>query len=611
MLPALMLAGTGKDGYWQQRADYTLEVRLDVTTNRMAGRQVVEYTNHSPDVLDKVYFHLYFNAFTPGSEMDIRSLTIADPDMRVQDRISKLGLAEMGYMAIRTLTQDGKPLDFETVGTILEVRLAKPLRPGKKTRLALSFDAQVPIQIRRNGRDNREGIRYSMAQAYPKLCMYDRMGWHANPYIGREFYGNWGDFDVRITLDKAYVVAATGELQNAKGIGHGYAPEPASKPDELTWRFLARNVHDFMWAADPDFIHGTHVCRNGVVLHTFYQPSDQYQANWEALPAIMEEALDYANAHYGRYPYPVYSFVQGGDGGMEYPMATLITGNRSLPSLVGVAVHEMMHSWYQGVLGFNESLYHWMDEGFTQYASEHITEYLKSKALLPGEPEPNPFAQFYEGYAWLVERDIEEPMGTHADFFNYNGAYSQAAYNKGALFLHQLQYVIGRPAFDRGMLAFYDKWKFRHPDDVDFIRVMEDASGLELDWYRELMTGTTKHVDYAVDSVFGDEEHTTIRLRRDGDFPMPVDIAVDFSDGRTKWYTIPLDIMRGHKTEPAPDGHPPHVLPDWVWVNPGYMMVIDASVSDISSVRIDPSARLADLWAAENTWPVPVKPAKE
>jgi aminopeptidase N len=252
-----------------------------------------------------------------------------------------------------------------------------------------------------------------------------------------------------------------------------------------------------------------------------------------------------------------------------------------------------------------------MDEGFTQYASEHITEYLKSKALIPGDPDPNPFAQFYEGYAWLVEKNIEEPMGTHADFFNYNGAYSQAAYNKGAVFLHQLQYVIGKPAFDRGMLAFFEKWKFRHPDDVDFMRVMEDVSGLELDWYLELMTSTIKQVDYAVDSVFGDDVHTTIRLRRDGDFPMPLDVAVDLADGRTRWYTIPLDIMRGYKAEPAPDGHPPHVLPDWMWVNPGYVMVIDAPVSEIRSVRIDPSTRLADLWTEENSWPVTVKETKE
>ena len=398
-------------------------------------------------------------------------------------------------------------------------------------------------------------------------------------------------------------MAASGELQNAKAIGHGYAPAPARRPAELTWHFIARKVHDFMWAADPDYVHGVHPCANGVVLHTFYQPDERYQASWEQLPGIMEAALDFANAHYGPYPYPVYSFVQGGDGGMEYPMATLITGHRNLASLVGVSIHEMMHSWYQGVLGFNESHYYWMDEGFTQYTSEIITEHLKSLHLLPGHPDPDPIAQFYSGYANLVSLGLEEPMSTHADHFDFNTTYSLAAYTKGAVFLQVLQYVIGRDAFDRGMLAFYQRWKFRHPDDVAFIRVMEDESGLELDWFREYMVNSIKTVDYAIDSIFADGDRTVIRLRRDGGFPMPLDLEVKRSDGRSQWFNVPLDLMRGYKREIAPDGRAMTTAPDWVWVAPTYDLVVDTPLDRIRQVEIDPSGRMADLDNSDNRWP--------
>jgi len=321
------------------------------------------------------------------------------------------------------------------------------------------------------------------------------------------------------------------------------------------------------------------------------------------LPAIMEEALVYANTHFGQYPYPVYSFIQGGDGGMEYPMATLITGHRNLVSLVGVSIHEMMHSWYQMVLGFNVSLYAWMDEGFTQYTSELITEHLKEQGMIPGDPDPNPFTGFYRGYENLTRKGIEEPLSTHADHYDFNQSYGIAAYIKGAVFLHQLQYVIGRPAFEVGMRAFYDRWQFRHPDDVAFIRVMEQVAGLELDWYREYMVNSVKTVDYAVDTLEQTDTGVLIRLSRQGGMPMPVDVAIELNDGSKLYYTIPLDLMRGHKSEVAPNGTPWLPAPDWHWVNPYYGLSLDTPIGSIRSIEIDPTDRLADFGPENNTWP--------
>ena len=246
-------------GYWQQHVDYKMDIDMDVNTYQYKGKQKLVYTNNSPDVLNKVFYHLYFNAFQPGSEMDVRSLTIADPDGRVKDRISKLKPNEIGYIKVNSLKQNGVTLIHETVGTVLEVELAKPITPGESVTFDMVFDGQVPVQIRRSGRNNKEGVALSMAQWYPKLAEYDFEGWHADPYIGREFHGVWGNFDVKLTIDKNYIIGGTGYLQNPNEIGYGYETGTINRPnsDKLTWHFVAPKVHDFTWAADPDYSHDT------------------------------------------------------------------------------------------------------------------------------------------------------------------------------------------------------------------------------------------------------------------------------------------------------------------------------------------------------------------
>ena len=258
------VAAQTRPGYWQQHVDYTMEVALNVKRFQYTGTQRLVYTNNSPDTLQRAYYHLYFNAFQPGSEMDIRVQHIPDPDPRIMiegtSRIATLSKSEMGYLHAQSLTQDGQEVAFTEEGTILVVDLAHPLHPGEKTVLEMSFKGQVPLQIRRAGRNNEEGVALSMSQWYPKLAEYDAEGWHANPYIGREFHGVWGNFDVKLTLDKDYTVAGSGYLQNPQEVGHGYqAPGTRVKTrgKTLTWHFKAPRVHDFMWAADPNYLHDT------------------------------------------------------------------------------------------------------------------------------------------------------------------------------------------------------------------------------------------------------------------------------------------------------------------------------------------------------------------
>jgi hypothetical protein len=591
---------------WQQRVQYKMNIDFDDKKHQFNGNQIIKYTNNSPDTLDRIFYHLYFNAFQPGSMMDVRSRTISDPDPRVGDRIFNLKPDEIGYHKISSLSQDGIPLNFEMVETILEVKLAKPILPGKTTTLDMSFSSQVPIQIRRSGRNNAEGIDYSMAQWYPKLCEYDYQGWHANPYVGREFYGIWGDFDVTLNIDAKYMVGGTGYLQNPEQIGKGYTQNnvipKSDKNGKLSWHFIAPNVHDFLWAADPDYTHTSLKRPDGLTLHFYYQPNEKTKDNWEALPAIMDKAFDYINTNFGQYDYKQYSFIQGGDGGMEYPMATLITGERNIGSLAGVAVHELMHSWYQMMLATNESLYAWMDEGFTSYASSRVMQHLiENKILMPGRVAANPQAGNYAGYFNLAKSGFEEPLSTHADHFQTNRAYGLAAYSKGSVFLAQLEYVLGKPVFDQALLKYFYTWKGKHPNVNDFIRVFEKSSLLELDWYKEYFYHTTLTVDYAINNVSTKENNTLVTLERKGKVPMPIDVIVTKKDGSKIGYTIPLQIMRGAKGADL-SGFNWIVSPDWAWTNPQYSLNLPINLDDILNIEIDPSERMADIDRQNNVW---------
>lgn len=594
----ITLISFAQSGYWQQEVDYKMDINFDVKTHRFTGDQTLVYTNNSPDTLYRAFWHLYFNAFQPNSMMDVRNLTIKDPSSKIGTKISELKLEEMGYHNINSLTQDGENLHHKVAGTVLEVDLNKPLLPGTSTTFTMTFDAQVPIQIRRSGRHNSEGVDYSMAQWFPKLAEYDETGWHLHPYIGREFYAPWGRYAVNITLDKQFMIGATGVLQNPNEIGKGYEDEGVkvkkTKGETLTWKFTADNVHDFVWAADPDYTHTTRIMEDGLVLHFFFIDSKDTK-NWEVLPEMTEKAFNYIEKNFGEYPFPQYSVIQGGDGGMEYPMATLITGHRNLKSLVGVTVHEVIHSWYQGLLATNESYFAWMDEGFTTYATAETMA-----TLFINDNNPQTQAGNYNGYiggASYVGDDFkEEPLSTHADHFLSNKSYGFAAYTKGAVVLGQLRYIIGMEYFASGLRRYFNQWKFKHPSMNDFVRVMEKESGLELDWYFEYMVNTTHTIDYSVDGISEENGKTIIKLKKNEVMPMPIDLTITKIDDTKVRYYIPLVIMRGEKPTDAT------LLPDWAWTHPEYEIELGISMADIQKIEIDEAGLMADVYRANNVW---------
>ena len=590
--------------YWQQHVDYVMEVDMNVENYQYTGTQKLVYTNNSPDELSRVYYHLYFNAFQPGSEMDVRLQNIADPDGRMiteakTSRIATLSEGEMGYLHVVSLKQDGNDVTFNEEGTVLVVELTKPILTGEKVVFDMEFKGQVPQQIRRSGRNNSEDVALSMTQWYPKLAEYDFEGWHADPYIAREFHGVWGDFDVKLTLDKKYVVGGTGYLQNAQEIGHGYeAPDTKVKKHKgktLTWHFKAPMVHDFMWAADPDFLHDTLKVENGPLLHFLYKDNKVILENWKKLQPKTAEAMRFFNEHIGQYPYKQYSVIQGGDGGMEYAMGTLITGERKFGSLVGVMAHEMAHSWFQHVLATNEAKYEWMDEGFTSF----ISRLCMNEIMAP--KKENPFENTYKGYYNLALSGKEQPQTTHADRYALNFAYGISAYSKGTIFLSQLGYIIGQDNLMETIKKYYTDFKFKHPVPNDIKRTAEKVSGMELDWYLTDWTQTTNTIDYGIKEVSSEGEKTVISLERIGLMPMPLDILVVYADGSQEIFYAPLRMMRGEKENPYPNLKRT-VLKDWPWAYPTYQFTIDRSLDDIKNVQIDPSKTMADVNAVNNLW---------
>jgi hypothetical protein len=589
--------------YWQQKVAYEMNVDMNVETFQYTGIQKLVYTNNSPDVLNRVYFHLYFNAFQPGSEMDVRLQNIEDPDRRMvtdgKSRIADLSDTEIGYLHVNTLTQDGEPVTMSEEGTVLVVDLPKPIAPGESATFQMEFKGQVPVQIRRSGRNNKDGVALSMTQWYPKMAEYDFEGWHADPYIAREFHGVWGDFDVKITLDKNYTIGGTGYLQNAEEIGHGYLPE-GTKPKKmkgktLTWHFKAPRVHDFTWAADPDFLHDTLQVENGPTLHFLYKDDDEVKGNWKAMQPKAAQAMEFFSKNVGAYPYEQYSIIQGGDGGMEYAMCTLITGGKNLNGLIGTMSHEMAHSWFQHVLASNESKHSWMDEGFTTFISSLCMNQIMEQG------KENPFESSYKSYYYLVNSGKEQPQTTHSDRYENNMAYGIAAYSKGSVFLSQLGYIIGQDKLMETIRKYYDDFKFKHPTPNDIKRTAEKVSGMELDWYLMDWTQTTNTIDYKISSVDGANENTKVSLSRIGLMPMPLDILVVFEDGSMKTYYVPLRMMRGEKENAYPNLERT-VLPDWPWTNPTYTFHINRPINDIKAVVIDPSGLMADIDLENNVF---------
>jgi len=597
-LPSILLG-------WQQRVHYAMDITLDAENHSYTGTQRLVYHNNSPDTITEVYYHLFYEAFKPGSMMDLRDRSLPTPSLAV----SRLSPDEQGAVDVGSLRQNGAALRWSIDETILRAELARPLAPGDSTVLEMSWRTRIPRLTRRGGWMSREGVEYSMSQWYPKLAEYDANGWHPDEYVRREFYGVYGTFDVALTLPARYVVGATGVVTNPGEVGCGYElgavdtiiVSPASGTGNKTWRFHAENVHDFAWVADPNYVHQITSWQN-VTIHLLVTRPQAFR--WSDAGIWTRATMAYFSQRFGRYAWPQFTVAMAGDGGMEYPQLIMITGARTPASLAGVIAHELGHQWYYGMIGNNETQEAWLDEGFAQYLTDEA-----SRELFGIQGGPNPYTGLERVvYPWVPEKwanvdgyyqyaieGFDEPLNTYHDRFRED-ATSGLVYSKGEAVLRQLQYMFGDSLFDRAMRHYYDRWRFRHPGTRDFERAMEEASGMRLDWFFNEWIGSRKLCDYAIESIGSEPSDsgftTTLELSNREEAIMPLDITLTYEDGSTAVANVPVEEWR----KPDVAFH----LPRWKWVAAEYSASF-TTPKRVTRATIDTSTLLLDIDRTNNT----------
>jgi len=553
--PTAYRAADGRPGprYWQQRVDYAIDATLDAERNVLAGRETIRYTNNSPVALPYLWLFLDQNICAPSSVTN----RLNQPPLRFQEStfdFSCLGFA--GGMTVESVRAAGRDLPREVLGTTMRVDLPAPLAPEASATLEIVW--RFPIPEYGAGRMAREGSLYEMAWWYPRLAVYDEIrGWNHDPYIGAgEFYLEYGRFEVSLTLPARFVVAATGALQNPEQvltasqrerlaaarrsatpvavIGAAEAGRPGTRPTTagtLTWRFVADSVRDFAFAASPEFRWDA-AGWDGILIQTLYRPAAPL---WDEAIKMAQHTIRHFSERLYRYPYSHATVIEGPIAGMEYPMLVFVAGP-TRENLHFTLMHELGHQWYPMVVGSNERLYPWMDEGFNTFIDIEASEdYFRGTAY--GDTVGRMQLNIYSQHAVPGQ---EQPLGTRPvesrDLF-------WTAYQKPALMMNLLRFeVLGKDRFDRAFRAYTAAWAYKHPTPADFFRMMRNETGMDLDWFWRGWLYTTARLDQAIDSVTAGREGPEVHLSNRGTMVMPAELALTFAGGQTETVALPVDM---------------------------------------------------------------------
>jgi hypothetical protein len=544
-------SASGQPGpaYWQQRADYTLAVALDTARHVVGGTVTIRYTNNSPDTLRFVWLQLEQNTYAPDS----RGSHVFRPESR--GRAKEFA----GGYTLADVTVDGKPAVHVVNDARMRIDLDRPVAPnGGRATFAMRFS--FPVPVKGSDRMGRDGTLYAIAQWYPKMAVYDDVvGWYAIPYFGQgEFYTEYGDFDVAVTVPSGYVVAGTGTLANASEVltvEQRARLERAARADTgrvtvvgegervpatgatRTWRYRAENVRDVAWAAAPDFRWDAGAW-NGVMLHAFYQPQKAKGA-WDRAIDHTRWSIRYYSELLLPYPYPQATSVATTIAGMEYPMIVFNPyGSAGNPeSIWGVNDHEHAHQWFPMIVGTNERRFEWMDEGIGSYVNAFSREARDTTART--------WDGFLSNWRSVVTNGVQTPLMTRTDHYA-SAARGAIGYRKPAVALLALRnHVIGAAMMDRALREYARRWAFRHPYPEDFFRTVEDVSGEDLDWFWRGFFHSTDVLDVGIEDVtVGDtlgRREATVTLTRTS-IPFPVAIRFRLEDGATHDVRLPVDV---------------------------------------------------------------------
>jgi hypothetical protein len=609
LLPRPGPAQTLGTDYWQQYVHYDIACTLDVDDHRLKASQFLLYRNQSPDTLDRFYLHLYPNAFrdrdTPLARswfkgnnwnllwmpeeyrgwLRVDTLLVASPrpippeseappapegetggsgtapslslvpNPAASDRPGRSDMREPGPGSFPGLRR----LDFTVDNTILEAELPEPLLPGEEILIRMAWKEKVR---RKTGRAGYEGTHFDVAQWYPKMVVYDQDGWHPDEFEQGEFYGEFGTFDVRITLPSRFVIAATG-TPVAGDPGWKKNLPGADKPDSedggsKTVHFRAEQVHDFAWCADPTFV-VQDTTWNGVRIMSVYR---SFHRSWEdSNLAYAVRAMKWLDEKVGPYPYPQVSVVDvAGGGGMEYPM--LVMDARCQEGLV---LHEVGHIYFYGILANDERAEAWLDEGMTSFQTAwYLEERYGPKGR--GErlnwyrrwlPRPGIWEDDRADYFGYVRRGYDERIETRAEDFEHS--YRLGVYTKASVVMDALRYVLGEELFEKVLREYYSRWGLKHVNGERFQQVCEQMSGQDLDWFFQEWIYARKACDYRLDEVSTREEGgrwiSDVKIKREDDIIMPIELVVETKGGEEE--RIRLDgIDRSIQTNVTTDTEP-------------------------------------------------------
>ena len=477
------------DNYWQQQVNYKINVALNDKNHTLKGFLDLEYINHSPDTLNFIWFHLWPNAYKNETTAYAKQI-FRDAEGAKRWREMK----DKGFIDSLDFITDGQKIktepDPENID-IIKLLLPKALQPGDSIHITTPFFVKIATYSSRSGHLDQS---YIICQWYPKPAVYDRKGWHPIPYLDQgEFYSEFGSFDVKISVPPAYVVGATGQLQNTeeytryKDIGKLNNLKP-KKPTRYstsatgvkTLEYKGENIHDFAWFADKDFIirYDTAGLASGKVIDVFTYSYEKGNKNWEKSVSYVEDAIRHYSDWIGEYPYPVAQAVEGPknvmSGGMEYPMITLITSpEANEATLDGVITHEVGHNWFYGILASNERDHAWMDEGINTYFQfRYEAEKYKANSVfgnaLPEEVRTRPLPDFMASiYNALSEVPMEEPIETPSAAFSDKEKYGTVIYLKTAIWMYIVEVSIGWSNVEKVFRAYFEDWKFKHPYPED------------------------------------------------------------------------------------------------------------------------------------------------
>ena len=596
--PNLVRTGSGAPGsrYWQNRADYDLKATLDTAGKRVLGEMKLKYTNNSPDTLRYLWLQVEQNAFKDNSlnsfifpqesRFGARGFEGGTEFTRFDELVGTAGKR----VAVKTRVQE----------TVMKVDLAEPLAPGRSTTLDVAWRFLVP----EHGADRmgRDGSLYEIAQWYPRVAVYDDLrGWNFEPYLGQgEFYLEYGDFNLAITVPSGYIVAATGELLNPAEVLTSTeiarlkqaktsdsvvrvitAPElqggTARKgiAGTLTWRFRAHNVRDAVWGASPDFQWDASSYK-GTYAFAFYRPSAA--VNWHDAADQSRMSIQVYSEQWYPYPWPHITAIEGPISGMEYPMIAMENKSEDVYDLYNVITHEIGHMWFPMIVGSNERVYMWQDEGFNTF----INTFSEGKRY----PEKGDQVARAAGERNTIERTmiagIDKPVNVAPDridprLLGYN------AYYKPSVGLQLLrQEILGPQAFDDAFRTYIARWAFKHPAPSDFFRSMEDASGRRLDWFWREWFVTNEQFDQALDTVVVNGDAVTVAYGNRQRGVLPIRVRFTFTDNTTRDFTYPAEV--------------------WSTNTVRYLRTYRFPGQVLAKVELDPDHRLVDVDRKNNVW---------